>query len=122
MKTAATAGSMSAWRQALPALVLVLAVALVVYRETLAAMVTVWWTSDTFTHAFLVPPIALWLIWRKRDALAEQLPSPAPWMLLAMAMISFAWLLGDLAAVNSLTQFAMVALLVCAVIAMLGFR
>jgi hypothetical protein len=43
-------------------------------------------------------------------------------MLPAMAVIGFAWLLGDLATVNSVTQLAIVALLVCAVVALLGFR
>ena len=122
MSAPAKARPTPAWHQALPALLLVLGVVLVVYRETLAAMVTVWWTSDTFAHAFLVLPIAIWLIWRKREALAEQLPTPAPWMLPAMAVIGFAWLLGDLATVNSVTQLAIVALLVCAVVALLGFR
>ena len=122
MSAPAKTRSALAWHQALPALVLVLGVVLVVYRETLAAMVTVWWTSDTFAHAFLVLPIAFWLIWRQRAALAEQLPTPTPWMLSAIAVIAFAWLLGDLATVNSVTQLAIVALLVCAVVALLGFR
>jgi exosortase A len=110
------------WRQALPALLLALAFVLVVYRDTAAAMVTVWWTSDTFAHSILVLPITLWLIWRKREALAEHPPQPARWMLLTIALIGFAWLLGDLAAANSVTQIAMVALLVSAVIAVLGVR
>ena len=122
MSAPAKTRSALAWKQALPALALVLGVVLVVYRETLAAMVTVWWTSDTFAHAFLVLPIAFWLIWRQRAALAEQLPTPTPWMLSAIAVIAFAWLLGDLATVNSVTQLAIVALLVCAVVALLGFR
>ena len=30
-----------------------------------------WWNSDSYAHILLIPPIILWLIWAKRDALAE---------------------------------------------------
>ena len=52
--------------QALLALSVVLAAVLVGYAETATAMVSIWARSETFAHAFLVPPIALWLIWRQR--------------------------------------------------------
>lgn len=108
------------WRTALPALALVLAVVLLAYRETAAAMVSIWTHSDTFAHAFLVLPIVLWMIWRKRHDLAPLQPRPCPWMLLPMATIAFAWLLADLAAVNSVAELSLVALLVLAVPAVLG--
>jgi exosortase A len=83
-------------------------------------MVEIWSRSDTFAHAFLVPPVALWLAWRKRDALARLRPSPQPWMLLPMAAIGFLWLMGEMVAVNAATQLALVALFVLAVPAVLG--
>lgn len=108
--------------QALVALSLVLAVVLIAYRDTTAAMVSIWSRSDTFAHAFLVPPIALWLIWRRRAELAYVETRPNGWMLLSIAVVAFGWLLGDLASVNALTQFAMTGLLVLAVPAVLGWR
>ena len=110
----------SPWRRALPALLLLWAVLLLLYRDTAVAMVQIWSRSDTFAHAFLVPPIALWLAWRKRDTLALMRPSPQPWVLLPMAAIGLLWLLGELVVVNAATQFALVALLVLAVPAVLG--
>jgi exosortase A len=110
------------WRPALLALVLVLAAVLLIYRETALAMVAIWSRSETFTHAFLVPPIALWLIWRKRHELAALTPRPALWVLGVMAAIGLGWLLGDLAAVNAVTQFSLVALIVLAVPAVLGWQ
>jgi exosortase A len=109
-------------RKVVPALLLLLGAVLVAYRETALAMVTIWSRSDTFAHAFLVPVIVLWLVWRQRDALASMPPHPCAWMLLPMGGLAFVWLLGDLAAVNSLTQLAMVALLALAVPALLGLR
>lgn len=103
----------------LPALLPLLA-ALLLYRGTLAEMVATWARSGTFMHAFLVPPIAAWLVWRRREALAALAPRPSPWMLLPMAAVAGVWLLGELAAVNAATQAALVALLVLAVPAVLG--
>ena len=88
--------------QALVALSVVLAVVLIAYRDTAAAMVSIWSRSDTFAHAFLVPPIALWLIWRRREELANVETRPNAWMLLSMVVVAFGWLLGDLASVNAL--------------------
>jgi exosortase A len=110
----------SPWRRALPALLLLWAAVLLVYRDTALAMVDIWSRSDTFAHAFLVPPISLWLAWRRRDVLAPMSPSPQPWMLLPMAAMGLLWLMGELVAVNAATQFALVALLVLAVPAVLG--
>ena len=110
-----------AWQRALPAFVFLLFWILFLYRETAVAMVTIWSRSDTFTHGFLVPPIVLWLVWRQRGVLALQVPraDPGVWVLVACA--AFLWLLGDLVAVNAVTQLTLVALLVLAVPAMLGW-
>ena len=97
------------WRWALLQMVLALLALLLLYRETALAMVGIWQRSDTFAHAFVVPPIALWLIWRRRDVLAALRPVPDAWFLLPLALAGLAWLLGELVAVNALTQLALVA-------------
>lgn len=112
----------SAWRTALPALLVLLVAIGLLYRETAVAMVGIWSRSDTFAHAFLVLPISLWLIWRQRQVLATLSPSPQPWMLLGLLMVGAAWVVADLVMVNAAAQFAFVALLVMAVPAMLGFQ
>ena len=110
------------WQWASGALLLLLAAILVLYRDTGIAMVTIWERSETFTHAFLVPPIVLWLIWRKRHELAAVSPQPALLALVPIGLSALAWLLGDLAAVNAVTQLAMTALIVLAVVAVIGWR
>ncbi|MDO8248107.1 MAG: exosortase A [Rhodoferax sp.] len=109
------------WRRALPALLLLLAWILFLYRDTAAAMVLIWYGSETFTHGFLVPPIVLWLVWRRRCFIAAQTPQPALGVLLAIACAGFIWLMGDLVAINAVTQLAVVALLVLSVPAVLGW-
>lgn len=110
------------WRVASLALLSLLATVFWAYRDTLLAMMGIWWRSETFAHAMIVPPISLWLIWRQRGVLLRQMPQPSPWFLLPIACAGLVWLLGDLVAVNALTQLALVSLLVLAVPALLGLR
>lgn len=109
------------WQHALPALLMLLAWILFLYRDTAEAMVLTWSRSETFTHGFLVPPIVLWLVWRQRRVIAVQTPKPAVGAFVPIACAAFVWLLGDLVAVNAVTQLAFVTLLVLTVPAVLGW-
>ena len=93
---------------------------LLFYADTASSMVTTWSRSDTYAHAFLVPPITLWLIWRRRDRLARMTPQPQPWVLLPMALTGLLWLLGYLASVTAAMQIALVAMIVLLVPAVAG--
>lgn len=112
----------NAWQRTLPLLLALIGWILFWYWETLSAMIEIWARSDTYAHAFIVPPIALWLIWRKRDELLALPPSASGWLALPLALATFAWLLGQLTAVNALTQFALVVTLILAIMALLGLK
>ncbi len=111
-----------AWRRPLLVLGLLVLAVLLFYRQTAVGMVTIWWRSGTFTHAFLVPPIALWLAWRRRVLVAPLTPQPLPWMAVPIAVLGLVWLFADFAAVNALTQLSLVAMLMLLVPAVLGAR
>jgi exosortase A len=85
-------------------------------------MVAIWYRSETFAHGFLVLPISLWLVWRKRAELRD-LPA-RPWLpaVIAVAGAGFLWLAADLASVASPAQFALVLMLQSAMVAVLGLR
>jgi exosortase A len=112
----------SAWRTVLPLFAGLVLALLLLYRDTVMAMVDVWSRSDTFAHGWLVTPISLWLIWRQRARLALLAPRPVPWVLAAMLPVVVAWLASDLVVVNAPTQFAFVFLLILAVPAVLGLE
>lgn len=120
-RRAATHSNVAAWRAALPPLLLLLVLIVALYRDTAMAMVTIWYRSETFTHGFVVLPISLWLIWRRRPFLTVLQPRPGSYLLF-LVVIGFAlmWLLGDLVAVNSITQLAFVAMIVVSVPVVLG--
>ena len=110
------------WRWPLAALMLAIAGVIGLYLDTAIAMVTIWYRSETFTHAFVVPPIVLWLVWRRRHGVGQLRPKPAWIVLIPLAAVALMWLLGDLTAVNSVTQLAFVAMIVLAVPAILGLQ
>ncbi|HMO46558.1 MAG TPA: exosortase A [Rubrivivax sp.] len=110
----------AAWQRLLP-LLLLLAATLLLFRDTAAAMAAIWLRSDTFAHCMLVPPISLWLVWRRRARLAALRPQPMPWLLLPLAAACLLWLLGELATVGAASQLALVTLIVLSVPAVYGW-
>ncbi len=116
------AGVSQGWKHALPALMVLMIGVSLCYRGTLSGMVEIWLRSETFTHCFLIAPISIWLVWRRKEVLARLRPAPSPTVLIAITLGGVAWLLGQLGATNALTQFAVVAFYVLAVPAVLGYR
>lgn len=108
------------WRVALPAVILTLVAILVLFRETALGMINIWARSDTYAHGFLVPPITIWLIWRMRERVVMTAPRHSYPALLLLAAAGFAWLLGEMATANVVPQFALVFMLILAVVAVLG--
>lgn len=111
-----------AWRVPALSVVALIALLLLSFRDTALGMVDIWSRSETFTHAFVVPPIAMWLIWRQRAVLRDMRPRPVPWMVLPMAILALVWSLGNLVSVNAVTQLALTAMLVAAVPTVLGWQ
>lgn len=44
-------------------------VILIMYLPILAGLAGDWYTDDNYSHGFLIIPVSIWLIWRKRDVL-----------------------------------------------------
>lgn len=109
------------WKPTLAVIALILLWIGYWYWDTLEAMAQIWWRSETYTHGLIVPPIALWLIWRDRQRPAALTPNANLWFAIPLAGLVFLWLLGDLTAVNALTQFAVVGLIVLATMALVGW-
>ena len=109
-----------AWQVPGIAFLIVLAMLLGVYHQTAGSMVAIWLRSDTFAHAFAVPPLVLWLVWRKREELSALVPRPMVWALAPMACAAAAWMVGRLALANAVEQLAFTSMLVLAVPLLLG--
>lgn len=73
------------YRQIIIGVILWLVVWSVLFASALSSAVSVWWSSATFNHCFLVLPFASYFIWQQRAALLAQ--SPAPSLLGSMAVL-----------------------------------
>lgn len=91
-----------------------------IFWSTFLSMEEVWARSETFAHGYLIVPISIWLIWRKRDELARIRPRADLRGLLLLGGAGIAWLLADAGSVNVVAQLAFIAMLIAAVWTVLG--
>lgn len=109
------------WRLApvLAASVAVLGV-LLLYWPTADSIVAIWIRSETFTHGFVVVPICVWLVWRRRESIAA-IPARPWWPGLAFVFAAGAlWLVTAVADVLGVKQFALAFMLQAAIVTVLG--
>ncbi len=90
-----------------------------VYSDTILAMVKTWYGSETYNHCFFIVPVFVYFVWNKRFKL-HGLPEPSLLGLLPVAALGFLWLLGAFADVSLVKQFAVVGMIVTATAAWLG--
>jgi exosortase A len=93
-----------------------------IYFATARSIVHIWDSSETFAHGYIILPISLWLIWKRRGILPLDEAKPYWPALLLLAGCGFGWLLADLAAVQVVQQYAMVAMIPAMALALLGPR
>nr|WP_315245029.1 exosortase A [uncultured Albidiferax sp.] len=109
------------WRDAITSFGILFLLIVFLFWSTFSGMVSIWARSETFTHGFLVFPIVVWLIWRKRNLIFSKIPKPNYLFLIPIVFVSLVWLLGDLVSINSVTQLAATALLVLLVLTVFGW-
>lgn len=90
------------------------------FFSTFRQMAETWAGSETYSHGFLVGPIALWLVWRERGRLARLPKHADARALVALLGMGLVWLLGRTAAVEVLCQLAAVGMIVAACWALAG--
>ena len=92
---------------------------LALYWRTAESIVAIWMRSETFAHGFVVVPIALWLVWRRRDALA-QIPAKPWWPRLRALRLPALWLVASAADALGVKQFALVFMIQAGIVAIVG--
>lgn len=93
-----------------------------IYFSTAQSIVSVWNQSETFAHGYIILPISLWLIWKRKEQLKHTTPQPSWWAILLLAAIGFAWLLAELGDVQVVRQYAFAAMIPAAAVVILGWE
>ena len=93
---------------------------LALHWQTAASIVAIWWRSETFAHGFVVIPICLWYVWRKRAALAAM--PVEPWLpgLIIVAGAGALWFVASAADVSVAKQFALAFMLQATIVTIVG--
>jgi exosortase A len=112
----------SAWRVALPLVIVAIVGILAAYLRTAQSIVDIWSRSETFQHGFLIVPISVVLIWARRGAAASIAPAPDRLGFILLACAGAAWLVAVAGQVQVIQHFAMVAMIPAAVVAVAGRR
>ena len=94
----------------------------ITYAPEIQAAVRVWVASTAFNHCFLVVPIAAYLLYARRGAVAAAKPRPAPLIAAAAAPIGAAWFLVERAGIMEGRQLLAMVLVQILVMATLGPR
>jgi len=98
------------------------AVVVALFWPTFMSMAAIWQRSDTFAHGYLIFPAFLWFAWQRRAELAATPVIPFWPGLAAIACVGFGWLLGDIASVGVVKQFALIALICATLMTVFGWR
>ena len=99
----------------------ILALLIFTFKDGLLNMVS-FWDREEYSYAYMLPFIALFLIWQKKDRL-EQIPFQGSWggFLVALAGIVL-FFVGDLATLFVIVQYAFLVTFFGLVLAFMGFR
>lgn len=101
-------GHQSGGEPALTAIILLLSWIDYWFQNTLETGAQIWWRMDTYAHGLVLPPFTLSCIWRLRHRLTFFQLRSTYWFALPLASFVFCWLIGELRAVNPLTQLSIV--------------
>ncbi|MUI13281.1 exosortase A [Massilia dura] len=93
---------------------------LLAYFDTAASIVSIWDRSETFAHGFVIVPITLWLVWRRRAELALLPVRPCWPALAALLLCGAAWMLAMLGDVLVVRQYAFAVMIPLTVLAVFG--
>jgi exosortase len=90
---------------------LVVIVLALLYFRVLGELATAWWTDDAASHGMLIPPLALYVAWLRRDRILAETPAPTARGLWVIAFGCVTFLAGQLGAEFFLSRLSFVIVL-----------
>ena len=93
----------------------------VVFRDGLAEMVG-WWAEPEYSHGYLIPFIALYVLAVRIPQLRERLPAPSWWGVAFLALALLMFLFGELSAIYVIVQYAFIFTVWALAVTLLGRR
>jgi len=73
--------------------------------DGLVGMVS-WWERDEYSHGYLIPFVAIYLVWQKRSDLKESIRPGSIFGLVVLLGALFLWMLGEVSSIYTIIQYA----------------
>ena len=103
-------------------LLMAFTVLLFAYYDGLKQMFLQWGSSEEYGYGYVIPLIAMFFVWQKKNELSE-LPFTGSWVgVLVLVIGGVLLLMGDLAALFIVTQYAFLVALAGLILAVTGWR
>lgn len=112
--------SVDAWVMPLACLALALAAIVVLHYDAAARAVVLWWDSPTYSFAFLIAPLSIYLVAMKAQPTPPARPLPA--LTVLHLPILAVWFLAVALEVIEFQQFALLGAIYVTIVSILGFR
>jgi exosortase A len=90
------------------------------FHDSVATMVGIWW-QDGFGHGFLIPAIALFLLWHRRWRISSQPMAPSWLGVCLLVSIVLLWMLARVTLIQTVEHLAVIAAYHALVIATMGW-
>ena len=84
-------------------------------------LIMAWAKSEEYSHGFLIIPICIYILWRKKESLAEVPIRPSTWGLALIIFSLLLYLFAHLAEILTVASFSMILLVAGVVIYFYGF-
>jgi len=101
---------------------LLVAVVLALYGPVMVRLVRQWYTDPDYSHGFLVPFLSAYLIWQRRDKLAEVARRPSNWGILLVLGSMGLLFLGSLGAELFLSRISIIGTICGLIVYFSGWR
>lgn len=101
-------------------LAIALAAVVALHYHAAERAVRLWHDSPTYSFAFLIVPLALYLVWMKPSATPSA--RPMPWLLILHLPILAGWYLAIALEVIEVQQFALLGAIYVTILSLIGFR
>lgn len=91
-----------------------------IFSQEVSGAVRVWFASTTYNHCFLIIPISLYMIWRRKEHLRGVVPRPDFRGIVAIVPLALLWFAASLVGILEAQQFVAMTIIQAAIFGLLG--
>jgi exosortase len=83
----------------------------ILYAVNFARLSSDWWSDENYSHGFFVPVVFFWMLWQRREVLANSRVLPRPWALVIVILALVQLAAGTWGAENFVAHSSLLVLL-----------